>query len=233
MDHHDYLHALGISVWRERHKGGEPPYVAVAPAVVAEPIAPAEGSTPISSVDWRGLQQCVQLCQRCTSLAETRTQTVFGMGARQAELLIISEAPGVDEDQQGEPFVGPNGLMLDQMLRAIGLSRGQVFITHIIKCRPPHDRDPHQDELAHCHPFLQRQIELIQPKLILAVGRIAAQRLLRSSESVGRLRGQLHRTAEGHRLVVTYHPAYLLRSPKEKRKVWHDLMLVHQSLKSP
>jgi DNA polymerase len=139
--------------------------------------------------------------------------------------LLIGEAPGAEEDRQGEPFVGRAGQLLNAMLRAIGLHRQQVYIANILKCRPPNNRDPRSEEAAECFPYLQRQIELIQPKLILALGRIAAQRLLDNQTSLGRLRGTTHRFEPGGvPVVVTYHPAYLLRSPADKRKAWEDLL---------
>ncbi|HEY9149573.1 MAG TPA: uracil-DNA glycosylase, partial [Gammaproteobacteria bacterium] len=137
---------------------------------------------------------------------------------------------GAEEDRQGEPFVGRAGHLLDAMLKAVGLARGQVYIANILKCRPPNNRDPHADEVACCTPYLQRQIELIDPALILAVGRIAAQHLLGSDQPIGKLRGQVHRYGEaGIPLVATYHPAYLLRSPAEKRKAWQDLQLAQRT----
>jgi DNA polymerase len=162
----------------------------------------------------------------------TRTQTVFGVGDRRADWLVIGEAPGADEDQQGEPFVGRAGQLLNAMLFAIGLAREQVYIANILKCRPPGNRDPRPEEVVCCEPYLFRQIELIQPKIILAVGRIAAQNLLKTDTPIGKLRGQLHRFgAAGIPVVVTYHPAYLLRSPTEKRKAWDDLQFACAALR--
>jgi DNA polymerase len=165
---------------------------------------------------------------RC-ELHKTRTQTVFGVGNRQAAWMIIGEAPGAEEDRRGEPFVGRAGKLLDEMLRAVDLSRDTVFITNILKCRPPGNRDPSSSEAVACRSYLERQIELLAPRLILAVGRIAAQQLLGSDAPLGRLRGQLHKlTGAGIPLVVTYHPAYLLRSPKDKRKAWQDLCMARR-----
>jgi DNA polymerase len=164
-------------------------------------------------------------CTRC-SLHTTRTQTVFGVGDRQADWMIIGEAPGADEDRQGEPFVGRAGRLLNAMLLAIGLQREQVFIANILKCRPPSNRDPKPEEVTACEDFLNRQIELINPKIILAVGRIAAQNLLKIDTPIGRMRGQHYEYGKtGRPVVVTYHPAYLLRSPRGKRKVWQDLQM--------
>jgi DNA polymerase len=140
--------------------------------------------------------------------------------------MVVGEAPGADEDEQGEPFVGRAGQLLNSMLKAMGLQREQVFIANVMKCRPPQNRDPLPNEAACCKPYLQRQIELVNPKLILCVGRIAAQNLLNTDTPIGKLRGQIHRLGEAQRpVVVTYHPAYLLRSPGEKRRAWEDLML--------
>jgi len=163
-------------------------------------------------------------CTRCP-LHLTRTQGVFGVGPRRADWLVIGEAPGAEEDRRGEPFVGAAGQLLDAMLRAIGLDRTRnVYIANVLKSRPPGNRDPKPEEVAACLPYLLRQIELLQPRLILAVGRIAAQNLLATDAPLGRLRGQVHHFGELNTpLVVTYHPAYLLRTPADKRKAWEDL----------
>jgi uracil-DNA glycosylase family 4 len=166
----------------------------------------------------------VAACTKC-ELHRTRTQTVFGTGERHADLLIIGEAPGRDEDLRGEPFVGRAGQLLNAMLLAIGFQREQVYIANILKCRPPNNRDPRIEEAAACSPYLQAQIELIRPKVILALGRIAAHNLLNTDDSLGALRGRRHNYA-GVPLIVSYHPAYLLRSPSEKRKSWQDLKTV-------
>jgi DNA polymerase len=149
---------------------------------------------------------------------------VFGVGSPDADWMIIGEAPGAEEDRQGEPFVGRAGKLLDQMLLAVGQSRETVFIANILKCRPPNNRDPRPDEAASCREYLQQQIDLVRPRIILAVGRIAAQNLLGTDDPVGRMRGRPH-DLDGIPLVVTYHPAYLLRSPSQKRKSWSDLCL--------
>lgn len=205
-----YLQALGIDVWLPRVTGEE--------ALPATDTSAAE-----REVDWDTLQARVANCTQC-SLAQTRTNTVFGVGDRHADWLIIGEAPGAEEDRRGEPFVGRAGKLLDEMLRSLGQCRDSVFIANILKCRPPNNRDPRADEAAACRGYLQRQIELVQPRVILAVGRIAAQTLLECSDPVGRMRGQRH-DLDGIPLVVTYHPAYLLRSPSQKKKSWHDLCL--------
>lgn len=199
--------------------------------VSAQPAADSltrESSDAIASMDWDTLYQSVRTCTRC-ALHATRTQGVFGVGNRTARWMVIGEAPGADEDRQGEPFVGRAGQLLNSMLRAAGLSREQVFIANILKSRPPGNRDPRPEEARACLPYLFRQIELINPTLLLCVGRIAAQTLLETDTPIGKLRGRLHHLASGRPLVVTYHPAYLLRSPGEKRKAWADLVLAMQT----
>lgn len=188
-----------------------------------ETITSGENPNPIATMDWDTLEARVRGCTAC-ALHRTRTQTVFGVGNRSASWLVIGEAPGEQEDLKGEPFVGRAGQLLNEMLRAVGLSRESVYIANILKCRPPQNRDPQPDEASACEAFLQRQLALIQPRIILAVGRVAAQNLLRTETPIGKLRGSVHRYT-GIPLVVTYHPAYLLRSPLEKRKAWDDLRL--------
>lgn len=178
---------------------------------------------PETEADWESLQAEVLSCTKC-SLHSTRTQGVFGVGNRRAEWLVIGEAPGAEEDRRGEPFVGRAGQLLNAMLAAIGLPREQVFIANVLKSRPPNNRDPKPDEVSACLPYLMRQVALLQPRLMLAVGRIAAQNLLATDAPLGRLRGQLHSFGELNTpLIVTYHPAYLLRTPADKRKAWEDL----------
>jgi DNA polymerase len=172
----------------------------------------------------------VAACRAC-ALHQGRTQTVFGVGDQSADWLFIGEAPGADEDRQGEPFVGRAGQLLNSILFAIGTRRERVYIANVLKCRPPRNRDPQPEEARCCRPFLDRQIALIAPKIIVALGRIAAQQLLQTDTPIGRLRGRLHHYAlDGRRipLVVTYHPAYLLRSPHEKAKVWDDLQFARR-----
>lgn len=182
----------------------------------------------ISQMDWESLETEVSGCVAC-DLHKSRTQTVFGVGNRQAAWMIIGEAPGADEDRLGEPFVGRAGKLLDAMLQALGLNREKVFIANILKCRPPKNRDPSPQEAGCCWPFLQRQITLINPRLVLAVGRIAAQNLLQTQVPVGKLRGRVHRLNDTEiPIIVSYHPAYLLRSPREKRKAWDDLQLAQR-----
>jgi DNA polymerase len=207
------------------------------PAYVYEDWGPGPATdnrqTPASELDWDGLRERVRVCRAC-GLREGCTQTVFGTGNSAADLLIIGEAPGVDEDRQGEPFVGRAGQLLNAMLLAMGFKREQVFIANILKCRPPNNRDPRPEEALKCEPFLLRQIELIQPRVILSAGRISAQNLLKTDIPVGKLRGRVHRFGVRQiPLVVTYHPAYLLRSPEQKAKAWDDLQRVLSILQTP
>lgn len=211
----DHYEILGLQRWDLRNK----PTVEIAP--------PSE-----SLSDWDGLQQAVAACTACP-LHETRTQTVFGVGNRQAELMIIGEAPGFNEDQQGEPFVGRAGQLLNAMIKSMGFERSDVYIANILKCRPPNNRDPQADEVQLCTKFLDQQIALIQPTLLLAVGRIAAHYLLKTKTSLESLRNKLHHYGENATpLIITYHPAYLLRSPSDKKKAFMDLQFVQRMLKS-
>lgn len=223
---HAYLQAMGVTVWERQ---SAPRHPVSAPGETVQAVIPV---SPVSADDWDALALTVSQCQRC-ELFRTRTQTVFGVGNRQAELMLIGEAPGAEEDRQGEPFVGRAGMLLNEMLKAIGLQRQQVYIANILKCRPPNNRDPKPEEAAECSGYLFRQIELIQPKLILALGRIAAQRLLKTDTALAKLRGKVHQHPEtGVPLVVTYHPAYLLRTPSDKRKAWEDLLFLRKTIKS-
>ncbi|MDQ8039499.1 MAG: uracil-DNA glycosylase [Rickettsiella sp.] len=184
----------------------------------------------IATLNWEELREEVANCQRCT-LYKTRTNPVFGVGNPNADLLVIGEAPGANEDKQGEPFVGRGGQLLTNMLLSIGLRREDIYIANILKSRPPNNRDPSPEEVRACTPFLLRQISLIKPKLILAVGRIAAQFLLASNLTMATLRGNLfHYGVYKIPLIVTYHPAYLLRSPREKRKAWRDMQCIKKQL---
>jgi len=222
-----YLDAMGIDVWVPRASvQNEQNQPAEAGAVMdnAEPETTASASN-----NWDELQAEVANCTKC-ALCKTRTQTVFGSGNKRADWMLVGEAPGQHEDEQGLPFVGNAGLLLTEMLRAIGLSREEVFITNILKCRPPNNRDPLAGEVESCNEYLQQQQKLIQPKIILAVGRIAAQTLLKTDESLARLRGKVH-TLNNTPVVVVYHPAYLLRSLPEKRKAWLDLQLSIQTVR--
>jgi uracil-DNA glycosylase len=181
----------------------------------------------VELMQWDELAESVSACEAC-KLCGTRSKTVFGVGDRQADWLIVGEAPDEHEDLQGEPFVGQAGRLLDNMLRALGLSRREkVYIANLLKCRPPGNRNPEPDEVAQCEPFLRRQVALLQPKIIVAMGRFAVQSLTGSSEPLGKLRGQRHRYA-GVPVVVTYHPAYLLRNLPDKAKAWADLCLARE-----
>ncbi len=183
----------------------------------------------IMQMDWEALRECVANCQSC-ALAETRTQTVFGVGDPNADWLLVGEAPGAEEDKRGEPFVGQAGKLLDNMLAAIQLKRGEkVYIANVLKCRPPENRDPHGEEVVKCDPFLKRQVELIRPKLIVAMGRFAAQSILNTDAAIGVLRGKLH-DYHGVPVVVTYHPAYLLRNLPDKAKAWEDLCFARATM---
>lgn len=231
-----YLAALGIERWVSRSSAGVAQTQAqvsvetelAAPVVRSSAIAsPAIAAPTIASPaiagDWQALVPQVTGCHRC-ALHAGRTHAVFGVGNREAEWMVVGEAPGSEEDKRGEPFVGAAGQLLTAMLAAIHLPREQAFITNVLKCRPPENRDPRPDEIAQCLPYLQRQIELVKPKLILAFGRIAAHNLLSLDQPLSRLRGRLHHVPDlGTPVVVTYHPAYLLRVPADKRKAWEDL----------
>lgn len=202
------------------------------PAADAPVAAAASNPSAVAVMDWPALREAVASCTAC-SLCGSRRQTVFGVGHPQAHWMVVGEAPGEEEDRRGEPFVGRSGQLLDNMLRAIGLSRHagdvpdparQVFIANTLKCHPPGNRSPLSEELARCEGFLLRQIELVQPRIILAMGRFAVQSLLRSTAPIGQLRGRVHRY-QGVPLVVTYHPSYLLRNLTEKARAWDDLCL--------
>jgi uracil-DNA glycosylase family 4 len=211
----EYLAALGLDGWSLRTATALPRHAA--------PLQPAVAGARESGFDWHALQARVAACTRC-GLAATRTQTVFGVGNTRAEWLIVGEAPGAEEDARGEPFVGRAGHLLNAMLRAVGLAREQVYIANVLKCRPPGNRDPSAAEAAECLPYLEQQIALLKPKILLVVGRIAAQNLLRTDSPLGKLRQQVHRFGLSQvPLVATYHPAYLLRTPADKRKAWEDL----------
>ncbi len=220
-----------------------PTTLAAAAAAVQETLSDpvlAERAAHIATLAWGPLQDAVASCTAC-GLCESRRQTVFGVGHAQADWMIVGEAPGEQEDLAGEPFVGPAGQLLDQMLRAVGQSRRaasgegreddqagepsrRVFIANTLKCRPPRNRNPEPDEMARCEPFLKRQVALVQPRLILLMGRFAVKQLLKSDDAIGKLRGRVHRY-EGIPVIVTYHPAYLLRNLPEKAKAWEDLCL--------
>ncbi len=206
-----YLQAMGVSAWMLRQPNPDTGSVA---------------SDEEEEALWRRLEEEIAGCTACP-LCRSRTHPVPGVGNRHADWMLIGEAPGEQEDLKGEPFVGRAGQLLNEMLRALGLDRDQVFITNVLKCRPPGNRDPKPEEVAACEPFLIRQIALIQPKIIVAVGRIAAQNLLKTSAPLARLRGKVHRY-DDIPLVVIYHPAYLLRNPGAKRQAWEDLKLARR-----
>ena len=248
MDNFAYLDAMGIDVWVRRDSVVDQSIAIQSEPASNETIVEEITETPdreVETVDvpvetlvvkehfpdlaendtWENLQKRVPACIRC-DLHTSRTQTVFGVGNKDADWLIIGEAPGAEEDRQGEPFVGRAGQLLNSMLMAVGLQREQVFITNILKCRPPNNRDPRPEEVASCEPYLQRQIELIKPKIVLCVGRIAAQNLLKVDTPIGKMRGKKYSYEPLNiPVVVTYHPAYLLRSPTQKSKSWDDLLL--------
>ena len=249
-----YLDAMGIDVWVGRDSVAnasdqnkveidQVENETIIEEIIEAPVpevetAPEPGVVPVEAPvinehipnltendTWENLQKRVSACIKC-DLHTSRTQTVFGVGNKNADWLIIGEAPGYDEDQQGEPFVGRAGQLLNSMLMAVGLQREQVFIANILKCRPPDNRDPRPEEVTSCEPYLQRQIELIKPKIILCVGRIAAQNLLKVDTPIGKMRGKKYSYEPLNiPVVVTYHPAYLLRSPTQKSKSWEDLLL--------
>ena len=221
-----YLHALGITPWVARAGvSAANSATAVAPATQPSPHAKTGASEVPAPVytPWQLLRQEVLSCTSC-ALHATRTQAVFGVGDVRAQWMFVGEAPGAEEDRQGEPFVGAAGQLLNAMLFALGLKREQVFIANVLKCRPPQNRDPQEAEIAACLGYLHRQIEAIAPRVIVAMGRFAAHSLLKTDIALGKLRGQRLSFADTP-LIVTYHPAYLLRNPIDKRKAWDDLRL--------
>lgn len=226
------LHVMGIRTWQKQtHSSTTRPDSP--PVPVVRTVAPAARITPskkvdVSEFDWQALQAQVASCQLC-ELCESRTNTVFGVGARNARWMFIGEAPGAEEDRRGEPFVGAAGKLLDAMMMSMGLDRSNVYIANLLKCRPPGNRDPKTEEANLCLAYLQRQIALVNPGIIVAVGRIAAQKLLTTGDSLARLRGKVHHYgAMKTPMIVTYHPAYLIRSPSHKRMAWEDLLMAGQ-----
>jgi DNA polymerase len=231
-----YLKAMGISLWQARE--GVFPDAPVAASIenpsavvvaVEHPIVETEEVVTPTPLDWPQLKQAVVDCQAC-DLHQTRQQTVFAAGNPQADWMIIGDAPGDEENAQGEPFVGAAGKLLDEMLQAIGLKREQVYIANMLKCQPPGNRAPHADEVAQCRGFLQRQLELVQPKVIFCLGEPATRSMLNSDGELETLRGQLHSYAGQYSLVASYHPAHLLREPLDKRKAWQDLLLARSAI---
>jgi len=213
-----------------------------APAAVAAPLASTTSRTPLASATpltaeerisaLNAVRKEVALCRRCAELAERRTQTVFGAGNPHPRLCFLGEAPGADEDRQGEPFVGASGQLLNKIIAACTLKREDVFILNVLKCRPPGNRTPLPDEVANCRMFFERQLEILQPEFICCLGAVAAQALLRSTRPVGQLRGKFH-DYRGSRVVVTYHPSYLLRAPEMKRHTWDDMKMLMQAMGIP
>jgi DNA polymerase len=239
------LDEMGIRVWSAPESAPVAPAQPQVPSPAAAPIPAAAEASPlraepgsrptgVETMAWPALREAVAGCTAC-KLCTGRKQTVFGVGNERAHWMIVGEAPGEQEDLLGEPFVGKSGQLLDNMLRALGLTRGeappeqQVYIANTVKCRPPGNRNPEPAELAQCEPFLIRQIALVQPRVILAMGRFAVQSLLRSDEPIGRLRGRVHQY-QGVPLIVTYHPAYLLRNPEDKSRSWDDICLAREVL---
>lgn len=214
-----YLKALGIDVWVRREL-----------AAISAPGDVSRRAVTVNEMDWEELSAAVSLCTKC-GLHQGRFQTVFGVGNREADWMLIGEAPGAEEDRQGEPFVGRAGQLLNAMLTAIGLERSTVYIANILKCRPPSNRDPRPEEALCCEPYLKRQIALVKPRIILALGRIAAQNLLKTEAPIGRMRGKIYEYEPLKiPIVVTYHPAYLLRSPTQKARAWEDLLTARRLL---
>jgi uracil-DNA glycosylase len=243
---HAVLQALEIAVWTQRGVSASAPaaakpsadsnkYLTPSPAPAAQQaLQPLTSTTlataEVGSMDWATLASAVSQCTRC-GLCKSRTQTVFGIGNTAARWMIVGEAPGAEEDARGEPFVGQAGRLLDNMLAAIGIKREQVYIANVLKCRPPGNRNPEPAEVAQCAPYLQRQLELVNPQLVLLLGRFAAQSLLGTSASIASLRGKVHQiNVQGQPInaVVSYHPAYLLRNLPEKAKSWADLNLARK-----
>ncbi len=232
-----YLHAMGIDVWIPRATSlcdqvlpETAEHALVNEGFAAKATESGKITNSVENNDiinqnivkkWQELENAVAACQQC-SLCQTRTQTVFGSGNKNAEWMLVGEAPGQNEDQEGLPFVGRAGQLLTEMIRALGMARDDVFIANILKCRPPNNRDPKPEEVASCSAYLKQQIAMVQPKIILAVGRVAAQNLLQTDASLSQLRGKVH-YFDKVPVIVIYHPAYLLRSLLEKRKAWQDL----------
>jgi uracil-DNA glycosylase len=230
----EMLGAMGVRLFEAPRDDLHPAHPSIPQG---ERFAAQESRSDIATLDWPALRAVVSECRAC-ALCESRTQTVFGVGHERARLMIVGEAPGENEDRQGEPFVGQAGKLLDNMLRAIGLARDaaapeqSVFICNTIKCRPPRNRNPEPAETARCAPYLERQIALVRPKLLLAMGRFAAQALLGTDEAIGKLRGRVHER-RGVPVIVTYHPAYLLRTLADKARAWDDLCLAASVLELP
>ena len=242
MMREEYLRELGLSpLWHERKAALLATDTIVAPPLSAaadgdNDVLPPPALTPVTAgesliqrMDWDSLRQAASICQNC-DLANARKNVVFGVGDRQAQMMFIGEGPGAEEDRRGEPFVGRAGHLLNMMMHAIALNRNQgIYIANIVKCRPPDNRNPTHQEARTCLAYLRRQIALVRPRLLVALGKVAASHLLQTESSIGQLRQKMH-DYDGIPLVVTYHPAYLLRSPLEKRKSWDDLRFIRRLL---
>lgn len=241
-----YLQAMGIPVWvlRDSSQALQQPQAQEITSPVDDPERDvpesditnkeisdltSKSTEQLAGVDWPALVKTVESCTEC-GLSATRTQTVFGVGNQKADWLFIGEAPGADEDKQGKPFVGRAGQLLNAILFALGLQRDDVYIANVLKCRPPNNRDPRPEEVSECELYLRAQIKLIKPKVIIALGRHAAHNLLKTDKTLASLRGQQH-DYHGTPLIVTYHPAYLLRTPSDKNKTWQDLCLANKLVK--
>ena len=205
-----YLKEMGIDIWQDKNK--------------------KEGAEPVEK-NLGEIKKRALACKLC-ALHKTRNNVVFGVGDEKAQIMFIGEAPGANEDLQGEPFVGRAGMLLNSIIKSIGLERSDIYIANILKCRPPDNRDPNAEEIKLCTPYLKEQISAIKPKILIAVGRVAAQHLLNTKESMANLRGKTYQYGEENTpLMVTYHPAYLLRSPGEKKKVYGDLLMIQKAIK--
>jgi len=229
MSRNDLLRYLKDFHWNYLDVANTVPAAPTASSAV-EQQASLTGSKPLAAVDLQGLSEALTGCRRCR-LSQGRTQVVFGVGNPRARVMFIGEGPGADEDRLGEPFVGRAGQLLNAMLPSIGLKRADVYIGNVVKCRPPGNRDPEVDEVSTCIPFLHRQIELIDPEVIVTLGRVAARHLLGTSAPISSYRGRWTRFA-GRDVLPTFHPAYLLRSPAAKAQAWADLKLLRQRLEA-
>jgi len=221
--------------WRERTADGDPAAAfttagTAAPGTPAPGVASTAASGPPAALGLQEIRSHIGDCTRCKLHSLGRKQIVFGTGNPSAGLMFVGEAPGADEDQQGEPFVGRAGQLLTKIIEAIGLSRSDVYIANVIKCRPPGNRNPEPDEVAQCQPFLFSQIDAIRPRVVVALGTFAAHALLGTDAPISRLRGQVHPFRNGASLIPTFHPAFLLRSPDRKRDVWEDMKKVRDLL---
>ncbi len=241
------LQVMGVTVWQERGKRPSASKASATTVRAKEPSKPAPVPSRVpdtpkvevlqdapkpdaSAMDWQQLRAAVSSCRAC-ALCETRAKPVFGAGDQNAQVMLVGEAPGAEEESRGEPFAGSAGQLFDAMLMAIGLKRSSVFVSNVVKCRAPGNRDPNSSEASQCSSYLERQIELVNPGVIIAVGRVAAQNLLQSNASLGKMRGKVHEFGDAKiPTVVTYHPSYLLRSPEYKRKAWEDLLMSQNML---